>query len=263
GSLWPGLSESCDVDRIFKKIMDLVKTQAETFESVLNILVNEHKAPHKLQNLSAELLSFLKSCLTPKPTERPSPTELLGHEVFASLRQNKVPTPCRMQYFLATDRSVHMELSDLCSDNLEYAMNITVKEIGLKVLYEIPESFDQVIFDLYWGYPSHGIDYLDASVLLYSGKYFQEVLDYRNRLCKVSPGAVYHSGDVMDSNNRLGHHTINGYPYTRDRLLREARADIPPMLRGQIWAALLGVQGDIQATYNAIDKESTSNADRQ
>ncbi|EDO37746.1 predicted protein [Nematostella vectensis] len=77
------------------------------------------------------------------------------------------------------------------------------------VLYEIPESFDQVIFDLYWGYPSHGQDYLDASVLLYSGNCFLEVLDFRHQKCNVSPGAIRHSGDVMDDNNRLGHHTIN------------------------------------------------------
>lgn len=33
-----------------------------------------------------------------------------------------------------------------------------------------------------------------------------------------------------------------GYPYTRDRIVREARIDIPPFLRGKIWAALLGIQ---------------------
>lgn len=33
--------------------------------------------------------------------------------------------------------------------------------------------------------------------------------------------------------------------------MREARIDIPPLLRGQIWAALLGVQvGAMQAAYN-------------
>jgi len=56
---------------------------------------------------------------------------------------------------------------------------------------------------------------------------------------------------------------LEGYPYTRDRIVREARIDIPPLLRGKIWAALLGVQGDIQGTYDAIDKESFTQTDRQ
>ena len=73
------------------------------------------------------------------------------------------------------------------------------------ILYEISESLDHVIFDLLWGYPSQGCDFLDASVLLYSGRYFQEYVDYGHR----GFSGVYHSGDVMDHAKRLGHHTIN------------------------------------------------------
>ena len=75
------------------------------------------------------------------------------------------------------------------------------------LLYAIPESFDHVIFDLLWGYPdgwSH--DYLDASVLIYSGKEFQAEVDYRNR---SFAGAVSHSGDKMDDDKRIGHHKVN------------------------------------------------------
>ena len=73
------------------------------------------------------------------------------------------------------------------------------------VLYEINESLDHAIFDLFWGYPSRGIDYLDASVLIYSGQSFQGLVDYSNR----SYNGVSHSGDKMDHAKRLGHHTIN------------------------------------------------------
>ena len=78
----------------------------------------------------------------------------------------------------------------------------------LVLLYAIPDGFDHVIFDLFWGYPSRGCDYLDASVLLYSGSKFIEVVDYRHRASK-SCSAVRHSGDVMDHAMRRGHHTIN------------------------------------------------------
>ena len=35
---------------------------------------------------------------------------------------------------------------------------------------------------------------------------------------------------------------FQGYPFTRDRILKEARIDIPPPLRAKVWAALLNVQ---------------------
>ena len=52
------------------------------------------------------------------------------------------------------------------------------------------------------------MDFLDASVLLYSSSNFIEVVDFSRRRSN-SCSAVQHSGDVMDSKKRLGHHTIN------------------------------------------------------
>ena len=86
------------------------------------------------------------------------------------------------------------------------------------LLYAIPDSFDHVIFDLFWGYPSSGRDYLDASVLIYSGTFFQGLVDYRHRVFS----GVSHSGDVMDDAKSLGHHTINvklkSLPSSTDKL---------------------------------------------
>ena len=73
------------------------------------------------------------------------------------------------------------------------------------VLYEISEALDHVIFDLFWGYPASGCDFLDASVLIYSGSSFQTLVDFSHR----GFSGVTHSGDVMDDTKRLGHHTIN------------------------------------------------------
>ena len=74
------------------------------------------------------------------------------------------------------------------------------------VLYEInDEALDHVIFDLFWGYPTSGRDYLDASVLIYKGQSFQGLVDYRHG----AYSGVSHSGDVMDDAKCLGHHTIS------------------------------------------------------
>ncbi|XP_077869431.1 TBC domain-containing protein kinase-like protein, partial [Saccoglossus kowalevskii] len=35
---------------------------------------------------------------------------------------------------------------------------------------------------------------------------------------------------------------LKGYPYTKERIWKEARVDIPPLVRALVWAALLGVE---------------------
>ncbi|KAK3554124.1 hypothetical protein QTP70_019221, partial [Hemibagrus guttatus] len=56
---------------------------------------------------------------------------------------------------------------------------------------------------------------------------------------------------------------LKAYPYKKNQLWKEARIDIPPLLRGLAWAALLGVEGDIQAKYDSIDKDTPIPTDRQ
>lgn len=59
--------------------------------------------------------------------------------------------------------------------------------------------------------------------------------------------------------NRL----LEAYPFQRQRILHEAKLDIPPLYRANIWAALLDVQGDLLEEYQAIDKETPTPTDRQ
>ncbi|KAM9476791.1 TBC domain-containing protein kinase-like protein [Clarias gariepinus] len=56
---------------------------------------------------------------------------------------------------------------------------------------------------------------------------------------------------------------LKAYPYKKNQIWKEARVDIPPLLRGLAWAALLGVEGDIQAKYDSIDKDTPIPTDRQ
>lgn len=54
---------------------------------------------------------------------------------------------------------------------------------------------------------------------------------------------------------------LKGYPYTRDLIVAEAQKDIPPLLRGHIWACLLGVIDN--NSYPHIDKTTPTSTDRQ
>jgi TBC domain-containing protein kinase-like protein len=47
-------------------------------------------------------------------------------------------------------------------------------------------------------------------------------------------------------------------------ILDEARIDIPPLLRGQVWSALLGVSNqNCQQIFDVIDKDSETATDKQ
>lgn len=56
---------------------------------------------------------------------------------------------------------------------------------------------------------------------------------------------------------------LHGYPHTAPYIRAEAEIDIPPLVRGDVWAALLGVVGDIEDRYERIDKETPTPTDRQ
>ncbi|CAJ0749559.1 21924_t:CDS:10 [Entrophospora sp. SA101] len=49
---------------------------------------------------------------------------------------------------------------------------------------------------------------------------------------------------------------LKEYPSSRNEIIHHAKVDIPPFLRGKVWAAILGIRGDYQALYDAYDKET-------
>lgn len=56
---------------------------------------------------------------------------------------------------------------------------------------------------------------------------------------------------------------FQGYPFTKDLIKEEAGKDIPPLLRGEIWAALLNVGANYETDYLRIDKYTHTTTDRQ
>ena len=74
------------------------------------------------------------------------------------------------------------------------------------LLYAVPKHLDKVVFDLNWGYPSTGRDYLDAVAVPFSGQKWLGFIDWRHK--NGAGGAIQHSGDKMDDFNRRGHHII-------------------------------------------------------
>ncbi|KAG0005164.1 hypothetical protein BGZ79_006502 [Entomortierella chlamydospora] len=53
------------------------------------------------------------------------------------------------------------------------------------------------------------------------------------------------------------------YPASRAEILHHSKIDIPPLVRGKVWAAILGVVGDYQDIYDGFDKYTEKMTDRQ
>jgi hypothetical protein len=56
---------------------------------------------------------------------------------------------------------------------------------------------------------------------------------------------------------------LRQYPASRKEILHHAKVDIPPLLRGKVWAAVLGVRGDLEHAYDEINKFADIGSDRQ
>ncbi|KAI8929434.1 rab-GTPase-TBC domain-containing protein [Entophlyctis helioformis] len=62
---------------------------------------------------------------------------------------------------------------------------------------------------------------------------------------------------------RMFHRLLCKYPSSISAIRNEAVSDVPPLLRGKIWAALLHVRGDVDAHYDMFDKDTEKETDRQ
>uniref|UniRef100_A0A669QYY2 TBC domain-containing protein kinase-like protein n=1 Tax=Phasianus colchicus TaxID=9054 RepID=A0A669QYY2_PHACC len=97
----------------------------------------------------------------------------------------------------------------------------------------------------------------------------QSTLPHSNSSSELSAAAnlplIIRERDTEYQLNRivLFDRLLKAYPYKKNQIWKEARVDIPPLLRGITWAALLGVEGAIQAKYDAIDKDTPIPTDRQ
>eukprot|EP00042_Codosiga_hollandica_P041137 m.364098 g.364098 ORF g.364098 m.364098 type:complete len:944 (+) comp56035_c0_seq4:1-2832(+) len=71
--------------------------------------------------------------------------------------------------------------------------------------------------------------------------------------------------DIDYQANRIAYmaRLLRGYPFTKAQILEEAKIDIPPFLRGQIWGALLGITQEVVDRYATIEKDSETSTDRQ
>lgn len=178
------------------------------FKAILDEMFREYEAvytPQAPKGSGKEILNI--TVLNGDATQIPYSSFMSMVDVQMYIK-SKLNIPPNKQKILFEDKEVQIfnstgQPSTLSDNNIPpYATLYLVV-----LLYAIPESFDHVVFDLYWGYPFSGRDYLDASCLVYQGTQFLYLADYSSN----NLNGITHSGDVMNDYARTGHHTIHVY----------------------------------------------------
>uniref|UniRef100_A0A667XXS5 TBC domain-containing protein kinase-like protein n=1 Tax=Myripristis murdjan TaxID=586833 RepID=A0A667XXS5_9TELE len=245
----------------------------------LILCVTNYNCPCALQELPENVLELLRKCLTFHPSKRPTPAELLGDPLFNGVSCLYTPFQKVVSLFSSSLRCAHLELpediSDLCKDDDEDYLSeraidevyhlwclaggdlekeLTNKEIiqskppvcTLPKLKDVAgEAYYPLLEDEQSSLPqSNSSNELSATVTL---PLIIRERDTEYQLIRII----------------LFDRLLKAYPYKKNLVWKEARVDIPPLIRGLAWAALLGIEGDIQAKYDSIDKDTPIPTDRQ
>ena len=71
------------------------------------------------------------------------------------------------------------------------------------------DDLNQLTFDLHWGYPGGKRDYLDAACFIYNeNNVLLDHVFYNRNVTDLCLENLMHSGDLMDDQNKIGHHII-------------------------------------------------------
>lgn len=268
----------------FNQIVRKVLSYCNNGGSVLEKIAKEHNVMEKLNELDKELKDLLDSCLSISPTNRPTSSDILQHEIFMKyysvIEFVKQPKPSIEKSPLEklNLKQVYY-LWQLCGGDVLCEL----KREGLirseAPILTVPRV---VLLQNNRAHPIHK----SQSTLFDSRIAILNTNQLNERLQKVPKRAFYpvlhcpklpnNFGSEMQSlplviRERnieyqfyrivLFERLLEGYPFTQDMIIEQARIDIPPLLRGRIWSCLLNVLPN--GKYEKIDKETPDPTDRQ
>uniref|UniRef100_A0A8C2EM38 TBC domain-containing protein kinase-like protein n=1 Tax=Cyprinus carpio TaxID=7962 RepID=A0A8C2EM38_CYPCA len=248
-------------------------------DDIITVLAEEHGCLDTIKELPENVQALLRKCLTFLPSKRPTPAELLGDSVFESISCQYTPYQSPVRLFAASPRCAHLQLpediSELWKDDEEnYLQERAIDEVhhlwclaggdlekeltNQEIIQSKPpictlpklkdvagETYYPLLEDEQSSLPqSNSSNELSATVTL------PLIIRERDTEYQLTRIVLF---------DRL----LKAYPYKKNQVWKEARVDIPPLLRGLAWAALLGVEGDIQSKYEGIDKDTPIPTDRQ
>nr|CAB3266852.1 TBC domain-containing protein kinase-like protein [Phallusia mammillata] len=286
------LWEDKGLQTIVSKILEL--TSCQSAQSVLEVLQANFQKQSFLDDISQSMRCLLESCLSPIPENRLMPAEILNDKNIFKTTQNdnsenikslfsfkSLPAETDMQIQPIEDLDLQ-ELWHLWKlaggDLLSSVFNSDTTTPSVRMLpffitnlggvhglqYSPEDLFDAHITVL----PMEAIENRLATAVD-NPDMFYPLLENKTNVDKEHATSklplLIRENDFEYQVYRLAlfRRLLIGYPYLHDLLWKEARIDIPVLLRGLIWAGLLNVQGDVEEEYMHIDKDTPKLADRQ
>lgn len=253
-------------------------------EGVLEKIAREHNCIEMYDNMESDLKNLLESCLSTSSSRRPSAKDIMNHRVFQQIYET---TKFNVEPKLLTKMSP-IERLDL--SQVYYLWQLAggdvqseLKREGL-IRSEAPILTIPRLVLLQNG-KAHPIHKSQSS--LFDNRII--ILNTSNlvdRLLLIPKRAFYPLLHCPQLPNTFGlelqslplvirernieyqfyrivlfERLLKAYPFTRDLIVEQAKIDIPPLLRGRIWACLLNVLPN--GRYDKIDKVSPNATDRQ
>lgn len=268
----------------FSQIVRKILSYCSGGGSVLEKIAREHNCIEAFNTLDPILKNLLDTCLSPLSQYRPTAGEILKSELFIKLQEE-------IQFNLTKKSVVEMSpLERLELRQVYYLWQLTggdvqaeLKKEGL-IRSEAPVLTIPHLVTLQNGksYPVHK----SQSSLFDQRIVILNTNNLCDRLLLVPKRAFYPLLHCPRLPNNFGiemqslplvirernieyqfyrivlfERLLKAYPFTRDMIVGQAMIDIPPFLRGRIWACLLNVLPN--GKYDKIDKISPNPTDRQ
>lgn len=276
-SLWSSLK----LGQCIRKVLSLIHCNT----SVLERIAREHNCYEKYQILPKDLKELIESCLATFPNDRPSVKELLNHKLFKpyqidiekdskinfrrlkaftlaevyhwwQLAGGDVFTELKKQGLIRSSPPILTLPNLVLLDGTNYGQNKNQATLYDPRVVKIP--LDSLYSRLsHLTLTSHyPLVHCHSEIILKSEPDTYDASQLPLIIREKDPEYQYHRVILF---RRL----LHGYPFTRDLILEEAKMDIPPLLRGNIWATLLNVKGNFEEEYLRIDKHTPTSTDRQ
>ncbi|XP_044759268.1 TBC domain-containing protein kinase-like protein [Coccinella septempunctata] len=264
-----------------RKILSFYQCGTSIFEKI----AREHNCFEVYQNVPEELRNIVEKCLQIHPQNRPTCEEFLSLNIFSEFKNVKVINSSRVcepfqaftlrelyHWWKLAGGDVTLELKKqglirstppILSLPLLVTLDGTIMGQGRNPATLYDSRIVHMSLDTLYQRFEH-IPFNACYPLLHTKSDIISSFDPVPYDTKALPLVIKEKDPEYQFHRIiLFRRLLHGYPFTKEIIREEAKKDIPPLLRGEIWAALLGIQADYEKNYAVIDKETVTATDRQ
>lgn len=252
--------------------------------SVIEKIAREHNCLEKYNDMNEDLKSVLGACLSFSSCDRPTAAEILKSKVFNNIQDKLVFNP-KKKNVIEMSPIERLELRQVY-----YLWQLTGGDVQAELKKEglirseapiltIPRLFCLQNAKMYPVYKSQS-SLFDHRVVILNTNNLCERLSFVPRRafypvlsCPRLPndfGIEMQSLPLVIRERNIEYQfyrivlferLLKAYPFSKNLIVEQAKIDIPPLLRGRIWACLLNALPN--GKYEKIDKVTPTPTDRQ